>query len=85
MRPNAFALLAGAAALVHAQDLTDEEFQEPTEPTTFNQVKVPLLVELTPSNWNDEINKTRWMLVKHYRCVARRAPTRCFFSACFSC
>lgn len=47
--------------------------------TMFNGVTVPTYFELTPSNWEDEMRKSKFMMVKHYspycgHCIAF-APT----------
>lgn len=69
----AWGLLLGAVARVAAQDddFEDEEIPEDKslETTTFDGKLVPPILELTPSNWDTEIRKSRYMLVKHYRCV----------------
>jgi protein disulfide-isomerase len=62
MRPSVFALL-GAAAL--AQAATTKKKQ--VLPTVFNGVTVPPMIELTPTNWETEIAKSRWLMIKHYR------------------
>lgn len=59
------ALLAGAVALSHGQALEKES--NPNLFTKFDGQDVPPLIELTPSNWADEVNKTRHLMVKHYR------------------
>jgi protein disulfide-isomerase len=61
MRPSVFALF-GAAAL--AQAATTKKKQ--ALPTVFNDVTVPPMIELTPSNWETEIAKSRWLMIKHY-------------------
>lgn len=66
MRATIFSLLTGAVALVRSEPVGSLENDE-TESTTFNSITVPPLFELTPSNWAEEVNKTRWLVVKHYR------------------
>ncbi|KAK2606071.1 hypothetical protein QQS21_003466 [Conoideocrella luteorostrata] len=67
MRPSVLSLLAGAWALVRAEPLGDSETdKDASKGTTFNSKPVPPLLELTASNWKDEVNKTKWLLVKHY-------------------
>ncbi|KAF4587466.1 disulfide isomerase [Ophiocordyceps camponoti-floridani] len=61
MRLLALALVLGAAVPAWAQD------GDPLpESTTFNSVTVPPLLDLTPSNWEQETKKSRWLVVKHY-------------------
>lgn len=70
----AWGLLLGAAARVAAQDDDyDDEIPEDKslETTTFDGIKVPPMLELTPDNFESEIKKSKYMLVKHYRCVSR--------------
>ncbi|PFH62581.1 hypothetical protein XA68_13001 [Ophiocordyceps unilateralis] len=64
MRLLALALALGAAAPTWAQ--TPEDSDPQPESTTFNSVTVPPLLEITPTNWQDEIKKSRWLVVKHY-------------------
>jgi protein disulfide-isomerase len=64
MRLLQLALLAVSTVVVAA----DEE--ETPQPTTFDGVTVPPLMELTPSNWAEEVNKTQFLMVKHYRSAA---------------
>lgn len=68
----AWGLLLGATARVAAQDdFEDDEIPEDKslETTTFDGIKVPPMLELTPDNFETEIKKSKYMLVKHYRCV----------------
>lgn len=68
----AWGLLLGAAARTGAQeDDYDDEIPEDKslETTTFDDIKVPPMLELTPDNFETEIKKSKYMLVKHYRCV----------------
>ena len=68
MRLSLLSLMAGAAALVRAEPLGDSDTdKDAAKPTTFDNKPVPPLMELTPSTWADEVNKTRWLLVKHFR------------------
>ncbi len=64
MRLFNLSLLFGAAALVAADSLDDEE---PREATVFNGQTVPPLLELTPDNWEKEHKASKYLLVKHYR------------------
>lgn len=66
MRLSPFALLAGAAALTRAQSLNKEAMNS-KKATTFNGVTVPPLLEITPSNFEDELKQTKYLMVKHYR------------------
>ncbi len=60
--------LFGAAALVAAaSDADTEEEVQTKENTYFNGQKVPPMLELTPKTWDQEVNSTKWMMVKHYR------------------
>ncbi|KOS18346.1 Uncharacterized protein ESCO_003043 [Escovopsis weberi] len=36
------------------------------ETTYFDSIAVPPMMELTPSTWDDEVEKSRWLLVKHF-------------------
>lgn len=68
----AWGLLLGATARVAAQDdFEDDEIPEDKslETTTFDGIKVPPMLELTPDNFDTEIKKSKYILVKHYRCV----------------
>ena len=64
MRLFNLSLLFGAAALVAADSLDDEE---PREATVFNGQTVPPILELTPDNWEKEHKASKYLLVKHYR------------------
>lgn len=66
MRLSPFALLAGAAALTQAQSLNKDAMSS-KKATTFNGVTVPPLLEITPSNFEDELKQTKYLMVKHYR------------------
>ncbi|CAI6089876.1 hypothetical protein V2G26_006686 [Clonostachys chloroleuca] len=73
MRLSPFALLMGLSALVKASGETlvtresdDWEEQEPLVPTVFNGVTVPPMLELDPSNYKDEIAKSKYLVIKHY-------------------
>jgi hypothetical protein len=35
--------------------------------TTFNDIEVPPMTELTPSNWDETTSTVKHLLVKHYR------------------
>jgi protein disulfide-isomerase len=62
MRLSSLAILAGWAA----RGLAEEE-ANPVKPSTFNGKTVPPLKELTPANWEEEIKKNKFLMVKHYR------------------
>lgn len=65
MRLRSLALVAASAAHAWAQSLSgDADSKDFTE---FDSVKVPPLLELTPSNFEEEMNQTRFLMVKHYR------------------
>ena len=63
MRLLQLALLAVSTVVAAAEE-------EETKPTTFDGVTVPPLMDLTPSNWAEEVNKTQFLVVKHYRSVS---------------
>lgn len=64
MRLSPSVLLAGAATLLAAPALAKPKVAKPTE---FNGITVPPLLELNPTNYEEEIKKTKYILVKHYR------------------
>ena len=66
MRLSSFALLAGVAGVTQAQSL-DKDAINSKKATTFNGVKVPPLLEITPNNFEEELTKTKYLMVKHYR------------------
>ncbi|KAG6023946.1 hypothetical protein E4U41_001901 [Claviceps citrina] len=67
MKLSVLSLLASALALARAEPLGDSTADKSAaEATVFNSKTVPPLLELTPTNWKDEVNKTRWLVVKHY-------------------
>lgn len=66
MRRSLLALVAGATAFVGAQSLSKDP-DTTKENTYFNLLKVPPLLELTPKNWEAELKKTKFLVVKHYR------------------
>ncbi|KFA67717.1 hypothetical protein S40285_00964 [Stachybotrys chlorohalonatus IBT 40285] len=63
MRFSLLALLAGSATLAGAQSFKGKKTKEPT---VFNSIEVPPLLELTPTNWEEEIKKSKFLFVKHY-------------------
>lgn len=66
MRLSPLALLAGIPVLSRAQSL-DPDAINSKKATTFNGVTVPPLLEITPSNFEEELKKTKLLMVKHYR------------------
>jgi protein disulfide-isomerase len=58
MRWFSLSLLVGLASLAVADD------SEAREPTYFNGIKVPPMLELTPDNWEKE---SKYIIVKHFR------------------
>ncbi|KAG5928307.1 hypothetical protein E4U53_002698 [Claviceps sorghi] len=67
MQLSVLPILASAFALARAEPLGDSDAEQSASPgTVFNSKPVPPLLELTPKNWNDEVNKTKWLLVKNF-------------------
>jgi protein disulfide-isomerase len=64
MRLSPSILLAGAASLLATPALAKPKVPKPT---VFNGITVQPLFELTPANYEEEIKKTKYTLVKHYR------------------
>lgn len=64
-------LLLGAITHVAAQDEEEEEIPADysQEYTEFDGKQVPPVLELTPNNYDKEIKASKYMLVKHYRCI----------------
>jgi len=63
-------LLLGAAALTRAASAVEWDEEDTTkEPTYFNGIRVPPLLELTPENFAEAVESTTHMLIKHYRLV----------------
>jgi len=68
MKLSVLSILASAFALAGAEPLGDSDADNSaSKGTVFNSKPVPPLLELTPANWNDEVNKTKWLLVKNFR------------------
>lgn len=69
MRQFLLTLLAGAAAFSHVQAANKDAkpVDVDDESTTFNSIEVPPLLVLTPTNWDEEIGKTKFLMIKHYR------------------
>lgn len=70
-------MLLGAVANVAAQDAEDDDeipADYSQETTEFDGKKVPPIKELTPDTFATEIKSSKYMLVKHYRCVHSRLP-----------
>jgi len=70
MRLSSISLFLGAAALAVAQEDYDEE--EVRENTYFNGEKCPPIPYLTPTNWDEYMNASKYLMVKHYRSVLLR-------------
>lgn len=72
-------VLLGAVANVTAQN-TEEDDEIPAdysqETTEFDGKRVPPLLELTPDNFARELKASKYILVKHYRCVQPRLSYR---------
>ncbi|KAG5982638.1 hypothetical protein E4U55_001618 [Claviceps digitariae] len=67
MKLTVLSILASALALARAKPLGDSDTDKSApQGTVFNSKTVPPLLELTPTNWNDEVNKTKWLLVKNF-------------------
>jgi protein disulfide-isomerase len=66
MRLLPFTLLFGAATLAAAASASDDEATD-QENTYFNGKKVPPMLELSESNWEQEVNNSKWLMVKHHR------------------
>ncbi|PHH83723.1 hypothetical protein CDD83_2933 [Cordyceps sp. RAO-2017] len=66
MRLNLLALVVALAARAWAESDEEEEREPEPQPTIFNSVTVPPPFELTPTNWEHEVKKTKWLIVKHY-------------------
>ena len=74
MRLFNLAFLFVAAALVAGQEPVDnvDEYDDERENTSFNGQIVPPIPLLTPSNWNDAMKESKYLVVKHYRYVSHR-------------
>jgi protein disulfide-isomerase len=66
MRLSPFAFLAGVATVSRAQSL-DPDTSDSSKATVFDGITVPPLLQLTPANFDEEIKKTRYLVIKHYR------------------
>lgn len=64
MRLSPTLLLAGVACLIPAPALAKPKV---AKPTVFNGITVEPLLELTPSNYEEETKKSKYLMVKHYR------------------
>ena len=65
MRTSFLGVLAGALAVSHAQSLDAEV--DAKSITKFNSIDVPPPLELTPSNWEAETKKSKYLMIKHFR------------------
>lgn len=68
MRLTSLTLLSGLAAfgLFGSSVAAADDSTAPKE-TYFDSLPVPPLMELTPKNFEEVANKTKWLFVKHYR------------------
>lgn len=76
MRLTSSTLLSGLAAFGLFGSFVaaaDEDSKAPKE-TYFDSLPVPPLVELTPKNFEEVANQTKWLLVKHYRYNTTASP-----------
>ena len=70
MRSALLSAVFCAAKLVTSRTIIGATEVEPKpEATYFNSQKVPPLLELTPDNFEDELKKSKFLLIKHYRSV----------------
>lgn len=68
MRLLPLSLLFGAAATALAAAVTnDDEFPAVLETTHFNGIAVPPMLELSPETWEQEMNNTKFLMVKFFR------------------
>jgi len=72
MRLSSFTLLLGAASLATAQEDYDEEAIR--ENTYFNGQQCPPIPYVTPRSWDEFINASKYLMVKHYRSVLLCPP-----------
>jgi protein disulfide-isomerase len=61
MRLATILTLLGASTLAHGKG------KKAPEPTTFNGIEVPPLLELTPDNYDQELKDSTYVMVKHHR------------------
>ncbi|KKA31126.1 hypothetical protein TD95_000598 [Thielaviopsis punctulata] len=69
MRLSPLYLLLGAAALVRGVEEPleeEEEVEQPPHVTVFNHQEVPPLPELTPDNYEKEVEAHKFIMIKHY-------------------
>lgn len=66
MRLSSLLSIVGAAALVSALDPKDAPSDDADTPTVFDGVSVPPLMSLTPKNFDEVLNSTKYLFVKHY-------------------
>lgn len=72
MRLTSLALLSGLSAfqlLGTAAAANDSDDSDAPVNTYFDSLPVPPLLELTPDNFEKEANNTKFLFVKHYRCL----------------
>ena len=60
-------LLFGAAAFVWGKEATENEKDPERENTYFDGKKVPPILQLTPDDFEKQVNASKYMLIKHYR------------------
>lgn len=65
MRLTSLALWLGASALTAAQAIGADK--DGADHSVFNGKNVPPVMELTADNFDDEVKKTKFMVVKYYR------------------
>jgi protein disulfide-isomerase len=65
MRLTSLALWLGASALAAAQAIGADK--DGVDHTVFNGKNVPPVLDLTADNFDSEIKKTKYMIVKYYR------------------
>lgn len=68
MRLTVIALLLGAVSSGIAQAIGADTTDDPKrENTVFNGKRVPPLLELTASNFDSEVNASKFLVVKYFK------------------
>ena len=69
MRLSSFLPLLGMAAvgLSAADAAKSKKADEADKPTVFDGIEVPPMINLTPKNFEEYLNSSRYLFVKHYR------------------
>ena len=68
MRLSNLSLLLGVVSRVAATlQPVEEDEDEGFEATIFNGKSVPPVLELTPKNWDEKLNASKFLMVKHFR------------------